>query len=75
MVLAAYVGTWYAALARAQAVDVTAVLVAGALITAALRLGVQGAALSSAAGLGLVAAGVALAALAGWRRPAVARSH
>lgn len=75
MVLAAYVGTWYAALARAQAVDVTAVLVGGAIITAALRLGVQGTTLPSAAGLGLVAAGVALAAMASWRRPAVSRSH
>lgn len=74
LVLAAFVGTWYAALARAQAVDVTAVLVAGALITAVLRLGVQGTALPSAAGLGLVAAGVALAAMAGWRRPVLTQS-
>lgn len=75
VVLAAFVGTWYAALARAQAVDVTAVLVAGALITAVLRLGVQGTALPSAAGLGLVAAGVALAAMAGWRRPVLTQSQ
>jgi drug/metabolite transporter (DMT)-like permease len=75
LVLAAFVGTWYAALARAQAVDVTAVLVAGALITAVLRLGVQGTALPSAAGLGLVAAGVALAAMAGWRRPGLTHSQ
>jgi drug/metabolite transporter (DMT)-like permease len=36
LILAAYVGTWFAALARAQAVDVTAVLVLAALVTAAL---------------------------------------
>nr|WP_237727862.1 EamA family transporter [Cellulomonas sp. APG4] len=36
VVLAAYVGTWFAALARAQAVDVTAVLVLAALVTATL---------------------------------------
>ena len=35
--LTAYVATWYAALARAQAVDVTAVLVFGAVVTAAAR--------------------------------------
>jgi drug/metabolite transporter (DMT)-like permease len=36
-ILAAYVSTWFAALARAQAVDVTAVLVAAAIITALLN--------------------------------------
>lgn len=36
-ILAAYVATWYAALARAQAVDVTAVLVGGAIVTAVLN--------------------------------------
>ena len=71
--LAAYVGTWFAALARAQAVDVTAVLVGGAVITAFLRLGIAGTALPSLAGLGLVAAGAAVAAAAGWRRPVAAR--
>ena len=34
--LAGYVATWYAALARAQAVDVTAVLVLGVVVTAVL---------------------------------------
>lgn len=43
LILAAYVGTWFAALARAQAVDVTAVLVLAALITAALSAAVNGA--------------------------------
>lgn len=67
-VLAAYVGTWFAALARAPAVDVTAVLVGGAVITALLRTGLQGLTLPPVAGLALVAAGVGLAALAGARR-------
>jgi drug/metabolite transporter (DMT)-like permease len=70
--LAGYVGTWYAALARAQAVDVTAVLVAGALITGVLETGLRGAELPSAIGVVLIAIGVLLVAVAGWRRPAVA---
>ncbi|OIQ83982.1 EamA-like transporter family protein [mine drainage metagenome] len=45
VILAAYVGTWFSALARAQAVDVTAVLVLGAIVTAALGAAVQGAVL------------------------------
>ena len=36
LLLTAYVATWYAALARAQAIDVTAVLVFGAVVTALL---------------------------------------
>lgn len=43
-VLAGYVATWYSALSRARAIDVTAVLVGGALITATLRAVVDGAA-------------------------------
>jgi drug/metabolite transporter (DMT)-like permease len=66
--LAGYVATWFSALARAQAVDVTAVLVGGAIVTALLRLGIAGAALPSLAGLGLVAVGAAAAAAAGTRR-------
>ncbi|HSJ84036.1 MAG TPA: DMT family transporter [Acidimicrobiia bacterium] len=71
--LAGYVGTWYAALARAQAVDVTAVLVAGALITGLLETGLRGAALPSGTGLVLIATGVLLVIAAGWRRPALVR--
>ena len=67
VVLAAYVASWYAALARAQAVDVTAVLVGGALITALLNTGVRGVPVPPAAGLGLVGVGVALAFVAWWR--------
>jgi drug/metabolite transporter (DMT)-like permease len=41
-VLAGYVSTWFAALSRAPAVDVTAVLVVGAVITALLAAAVKG---------------------------------
>lgn len=74
VVLSAYVGGWYAALARAQAVDVTAVLVGGALITAVLDVGMRGLATPPAAGLGLVGVGVAIAMVAGWRRPALVKA-
>lgn len=58
LILTGYVATWYSALARAQAIDVTAVLVFGAVITATLRSGFEGAALApSGIGLVLVAAG------------------
>jgi drug/metabolite transporter (DMT)-like permease len=56
--LAAYVGTWYAALSRAQAVDVSAVLVGGALITALLETGVRGLAAPPPLGMVLLLAGV-----------------
>jgi drug/metabolite transporter (DMT)-like permease len=39
LILAAYVATWYAALARAGAINVTALLVPGAIITALLQAG------------------------------------
>lgn len=62
-ILAAYVSTWFAALARAQAVDVTAVLVGAAVVTALLNavwkhqpLGPQ------LTGLAVVALGAAVAA-------------
>jgi drug/metabolite transporter (DMT)-like permease len=73
-ILAAYVGTWFAALARAPAVDVTAVLVAGAIITALLSAIRTGAALpaSEVLGMALVAAGTALMAIASRRRHAAA---
>ena len=62
MLLAGYVATWYAALARAQAVDVTAVLVLAAVVTALLDRGIEGTPVDLV-GVGLVAAGGALAAL------------
>jgi drug/metabolite transporter (DMT)-like permease len=70
VILAAYVATWYAALARAQAVDVTAVLVFGAVVTAMLNTGFQGAALGSQVlGLVLVTVGAGAAATLALRRP------
>jgi len=68
LLLTAYVGTWYAALARAQAIDVTAVLVFGAFVTAALSGTIDGKAVS-ATGMVLVAAGAVVAAAAALRRP------
>ncbi|MGZ4120821.1 MAG: DMT family transporter [Actinomycetota bacterium] len=71
VLLACYVATWFAALARAQATDVTAVLVLGAVITALLQSGIQNAALAPhALGLGLIAIGTVLVTLLGVRRPA-----
>ncbi len=71
--LSVYVATWYAALARAQAVDVTAVLVAGAIITGILEYGVRDAVFPPVTGLGLIALGVSLMGVAGWRRPSLDR--
>jgi drug/metabolite transporter (DMT)-like permease len=70
VILAAYVATWYSALARAQAVDVTAVLVFGAVITPFLNAGFQGAGLGSQVlGIGLVTVGATVAAGLALRRP------
>ncbi len=70
VLLFGYVACWFAALARAQAVDVTAVLVAGALVTAALSSAAQGSPLRpQASGLVLIAIGVALACVATGRAP------
>lgn len=55
VILSAYVTTWFAALARAQATDVTAVLVFGAVITAVLSSGSL--LVPGALGLVLIAAG------------------
>ncbi len=67
LVLSGYVASWYAALARAPALDVTAILVAGALITALLRSVVDGAAVPPPLGLGLVLGGTAVAITAALR--------
>ena len=69
LILCGYVATWYAALARAQAVDVTAVLVFGAVITALLSRAADGVAFDLG-GVILVTAGAVLVALTGRRRPA-----
>jgi uncharacterized membrane protein len=68
LLLSAYVATWYAALARAQAIDVTAVLAFGAVVTALLAHGADGAPVS-ATGTILVVAGAAVIAAAALRRP------
>ena len=65
--LSGYVLTWFAALSRAAAVDVTAVLVGGAVITALLQSAVRGAVLPNPLGLALLAAGAALAGVISWR--------
>jgi drug/metabolite transporter (DMT)-like permease len=67
-ILAGYVTTWFAALARAQAVDVTAVLVFGAVITALLAAIVEGDELApDAVALVLITAGTVLAVAAARR--------
>ncbi|HUK45701.1 MAG TPA: DMT family transporter [Gaiellaceae bacterium] len=68
LLLTAYVGTWYAALARAQAIDVTAVLVFGAFVTAALSGAIDGKTVS-ALGMVMVAAGSVVIAIAALRSP------
>ncbi|HEY8788723.1 MAG TPA: DMT family transporter [Actinopolymorphaceae bacterium] len=68
VILAGYVSTWFAALSRAPAVDVTAVLVVGAVVTALLAAGVKGAPLAPQLGwVALVLVGAALAAVPGRR--------
>jgi drug/metabolite transporter (DMT)-like permease len=68
LLLTGYVATWFAALARAQAIDVTAVLVFGALITAILSGVIDGAAIG-VGGTVLVAVGSGLIAWAALRPP------
>lgn len=68
LVLTVYVATWFSALALAQAIDVTAILVFGAIITAILGSGGRLTALApSATGLVLIAAGAVAIALLGRR--------
>ena len=62
LILAGYVATWFAALARAQAVDVTAVLVFGAVITAFLSRWADGVTFDLG-GVVLITAGAILIAL------------
>jgi drug/metabolite transporter (DMT)-like permease len=70
LLLTAYVATWYAALARAQVIDVTAVLVFGVVVTALLSGAVDGTPVN-ATGMILVAAGTAFVAGFALRRPLV----
>jgi drug/metabolite transporter (DMT)-like permease len=66
VILAGYVATWFTALSRARAVDVTAVLTLGAPVTALLALAVKGTPVHvpAAWGMALVAVGAGLAAIA-----------
>ena len=64
-----YVATWYAALARAQAIDVTAVLVFGAVVTALLSGAADGAPVSAAGTSSSRPAPALVAVLALRRRP------
>jgi drug/metabolite transporter (DMT)-like permease len=75
ILLAGYVGTWFAALARAQAIDVTAILVVGAAGTAVLAGVLDGAALApQAPWLITITCGAALVGWTMWRRPVVRTS-
>jgi len=68
VILAGYVSCWFAALSRAPAVDVTAVLVIGAVITALLAAAVKGNPLVPQLGwVSLVLVGAVLVAVPGWR--------
>ena len=70
LILAAYVATWYSALARARAIDVTAVLVFGAFVTALLQAAVQGVPLGpQTLGLVLVVVGTVVVAALALRQP------
>jgi drug/metabolite transporter (DMT)-like permease len=74
-ILVGYVVSWFAALARAQAIDVTAVLVAGALVTALLDAAVRGAPLvPNATALALIGLGAAGIAVRARRTPAPTRA-
>jgi drug/metabolite transporter (DMT)-like permease len=76
-ILAGFVASWYAALARAQAVDVTAVLVFAAVITAALAGAFEGVvpAWTVALGLVLIGLGAGAAAVGALHRRAPAREE
>ena len=76
VILTAYVGVWLSALARAQATDVTAMLVVGAVITAILSSGAQLAGLvPSAAGLALIVVGGIALVMVAARSRGVAAAH
>jgi drug/metabolite transporter (DMT)-like permease len=68
LLLTAYVATWFGALARAQAIDVTAVLVFGALVTALLSGVIDGTTIGIG-GTVLVAIGCGLIAWTALRPP------
>ena len=69
ILLSVYVLTWLTALSMAPAVDVTSVLVGGALITAILQTAVRGAPLPAGPAMVVLLLGVAVAVIASLRRP------
>lgn len=76
LLLAGYVGTWMTALSRARAVDVTSILVAGALVTSVLQATAGTLAYSTnLLGLGLIAGGVALVGMVGRRGDSARRER
>ncbi len=73
LLLAAYVGTWMTALARARALDVTSILVGSALVTALLQAAAGTASLAPQAfGLALIAVGTAVVVWMGLHHPELA---
>jgi drug/metabolite transporter (DMT)-like permease len=74
--LAGFVSLWYRALAAAPATDVTAVLVAGAVVTAVLNTGFRGVPITvDAVGYLAVLAGVVLVAVSSARSEAARSTH
>ena len=72
LLLSVYVATWMTALARARALDVTSILVGGALVTALLQGAAGTAPLApSALGLALIAVGTVTVVWMGLRHPPV----
>ncbi len=67
VILAGYVATWFFALSRAAAIDVTAVLSVAAVVTAALNLAVKGTAIPLAGTVGLVLLVLGAGLFAVWR--------
>jgi drug/metabolite transporter (DMT)-like permease len=74
--LAGFVSLWYRALAAAPATDVTAVLVAGAVVTAVLNTGLRGVPVTvDAVGYLVLLAGVVLVAVSSVRTAAASEPH
>ena len=76
LLLSAYVATWMTALARGRALDVTSILVGGALITALLEAAAGTASLAPRAlGLALIALGTGTVVWRGLRHPSALRGE
>jgi drug/metabolite transporter (DMT)-like permease len=66
LILSVFVSVWFAALARAQAIDVAAILVLGAVITGVLNVA-EGGAVVPVQAVGWILIGVAVSALVVWQ--------